>query len=70
MNADWMDANFVLDYYQESVIILVWLLASFTCFWVFASMILLYLECHPLRGLSPRRRKEILHQPEFRSSVL
>ncbi len=70
MNAVWMDAHFMLDHYQESVLTLVWLLATFTCLWVLASLVLLYLECDPSTGLFVPHRKRILHKSALRSSAL
>jgi uncharacterized iron-regulated membrane protein len=44
MDATWMDAQFVLDFYRTFLTLLVWLLASFACLTVFATALFLWRE--------------------------
>jgi hypothetical protein len=50
MNTAWMDGQFVLDFYQACLTLLVWLLATFACLGVLASGLLLCLECSSSTG--------------------
>jgi hypothetical protein len=50
MNTAWMDGQFVLDFYQALLTLLVWLLATFACLGVLATALLLCLECSPSTG--------------------
>jgi hypothetical protein len=43
-----MDAQFELGVYQAFLTLLVWLLATFACLGIVASVVLLFLECSPL----------------------
>jgi hypothetical protein len=52
MNTAWIDGQFMLDFYQTCFILLVWLLASFACLGVLASVMLLCLECISSNGLA------------------
>ena len=58
MDTTWMDEQFVLDFYQTCLTLLFWLLATFACLGILASVIFLYVECAaPLpdhRGLAQR----------------
>lgn len=45
MKTAWMDAQFVLDFHQTCLTLLVWLLATFACLSVLASVLQLCLEC-------------------------
>jgi hypothetical protein len=45
MNTAWMDAQFVFDFYQTFLTLLVWLLASFACLGILASVMFLFVEC-------------------------
>jgi hypothetical protein len=48
MNTTWVDAQFVLDFYQAFLTLLVWLLATFACLGVLAAVMFLCWECsHP-----------------------
>jgi len=62
MNTAWMDGQIVLDFYQAFLTLLVWLLASFACLGVLASVLLLCLECSPSTGsasLAPKPHCDI-----------
>jgi hypothetical protein len=60
-----MDGQIVLDFYQAFLTLLVWLLASFACLGVLASVLLLYLECipftRPASHCLTRRRKFMIY---------
>jgi hypothetical protein len=57
MNRAWMDTQFVLDFYQASLVIVVWFLAAFTCLGLLAALAYICRECilskcsggHPLK---------------------
>jgi uncharacterized iron-regulated membrane protein len=44
MGTAWMDAQFVLDFYQTCLAVLVWLLATFACLTVLATAMFLWRE--------------------------
>jgi uncharacterized iron-regulated membrane protein len=44
MGTAWMDPQFVLDFYQACLTVLVWLLAAFACLTVFATVMFLWWE--------------------------
>jgi hypothetical protein len=44
MSRAWMDAQFVLDFYQACPTLLVWLLASFACLTVLATVMFVWRE--------------------------
>jgi len=50
MDTAWLDGQFVLDFYQACLAVLVWLLATFACLGVLASVLQLCLECSPSTG--------------------
>ena len=58
MSTAWMDAQLVVDFYQICLTLLVWLLATFACLGVLASVVLLCLECPPF-SRSPGRSKAV-----------
>ena len=45
MDTAWMEGQFVLDFYQACLTLLVWLLASFAGLGILASVMFLCLEC-------------------------
>jgi len=57
MNRAWMDARFALDFYQDALMLVVWLLAAFTCLGLTAVLVYVCRECilsrwsngHPLK---------------------
>ena len=57
MNRAWMDARFALDFYQDALTLVVWLLAAFTCLGALAALAYICRECilskwsggHPLK---------------------
>jgi len=57
MNTAWMDGQFVLDFYQAWLTVLVWLLATFACLGILASVILLFVECNPHSRSADRASK-------------
>ena len=57
MNTAWGDAQFALDFYQTCLTLLVWLLASFGCFGILATVMLLCLECIPFTRSASRSLK-------------
>ncbi len=57
MDAAWANGQIVLDFYQACLAVLVWLLASFACLGILASVVLLFLECNPFTR-SARRASE------------
>ena len=46
MNPASMDVQTVLDFYQDFLTLLVWMLASLACVVILVSVTLLFLECH------------------------
>jgi len=44
MTTTWVDAQIVLDFYQACLTLLVWLLASFACLGILASVMFLCVE--------------------------
>jgi hypothetical protein len=44
MGTAWMDAQFVLGFYQACLTLLAWLLAAFACLTVFANVMFLWHE--------------------------
>ena len=62
MNTAWMDGQFALDFYQTFLTLLAWLLATFACLGVLASVLQLCLECSPSTGsasLAPKPHCDI-----------
>ena len=57
MNKAWMDVQFVFDLYQTFLTLLVWLLATFACLGILASVMLLCLECLPSSRSASRSLK-------------
>jgi bacteriorhodopsin len=57
MGTAWMDPQFVLDFYQACLTVLVWLLAAFACLGILAWVIMLFVECNPFPR-SARRATE------------
>ena len=47
MNTEWMNEQFVLDFYQSFLTLLVWVLASFACLGLVASLALLFVDRAP-----------------------
>ena len=45
MTTTWVDAQIVLDFYQTCLTLLVWLLATFACLGILASVMFLCVEC-------------------------
>jgi hypothetical protein len=57
MNTTGMDGQFVLDFYQTFLTLLVWLLAALACLGILAWVIMLFVECNPFPR-SARRATE------------
>jgi hypothetical protein len=45
MNSAWMDGQFVLSFYQTCLLMLAWLLTTFACLGILASVVMVCHEC-------------------------